>query len=206
MPKQYLITQSLLNAWNYTFECADEYADEARKDLFRMLKREPSETTEAMQNGIDFENEVYAEAAHTARAPHPAWESGIRKVAQIIEGAPVQVKASRELDVAGMSFLVYGVLDALKLGTIYDVKFSSKPLSSYDAYGKYLFSAQHPTYFYLVPEANEFTYLVSDGSDLYIESYTRNRTRFIGDIIENFVEYLDDTGLLRLYMQHWQAL
>lgn len=221
---RYLITQSLLSSWAYTFDCADGHADEAREDFIRTLNREPSETNANMQNGIDFENLCYSIAAGTFRpeitfsgktepnsgellecASYPQWYQGACKVAEIIKGAPVQVRASRELDVAGMEFLVYGVLDSLKAGTIYDVKFLNKSLGSVDVYGKYLSSAQHPAYFFVVPEAREFKYLLSDGYDLYIEAYTREQTRPIGEIVAMFIESIRGMGLLELYMEKWLA-
>ena len=105
-----------------------------------------------------------------------------------------------------MTFLVYGILDALQAGVIYDVKFRNKSLGSEDIYGKYLNSPQHPAYFYIVPEATEFRYLVSDGEELYQEVYARENTRFIGDIIAEFISSLESMDLLERYKQNWVAL
>ena len=73
----------------------------------------------------------------------------------------------------GTCLLYTSILDALKAGTIYDVKYLNKSMGSAELAWKYLESAQHPAYFYIVPEAHEFKYLVSDGKDLYIEQYPR---------------------------------
>lgn len=204
--EKYLITQSLLSAWNYIFDCQEGFEEEAKEDFLLALDRQKKEATQAMLNGLAFEDQVYAQAHGLPREPHEQWESGIRKVAAIIGAAPVQVKAKREIEVCGMTFLVYGILDALRAGIIYDVKFRNKSLGSEDIYGKYLGSAQHPAYFYIVPEATEFRYLVSDGEDVYQEVYTRDNTRFIGDIIAEFVKSLESMGLLERYKQHWMAL
>lgn len=204
--EKYLITQSLLSAWGYLFDCPEGYEEEAKADFLLALDRQKKPTTEAMQNGIDFENEVYAQAHGLPRLPHEQWEPGIRKVAEVIGTAPVQVKAMREIEVCGMTFLVYGILDALKAGIIFDVKFRNKSLGSDDIYGKYLNSPQHPAYFYIVPEAKEFWYLVSDGEDLYQEVYTRDNTRFVGDIIAEFIASLESMELLERYKAHWVAL
>ena len=201
----FLITKSLIEAWNYMFDCYEGYEDEARESFLKTLRREPTEQNEAMRNGIDFENAVYSTANGMLDPTGHKWEHGIRKVASIIKGAPVQVKAQREIKVRGMDFLVYGVLDVLKAGTIYDVKFSNKSFNSADLAGKYLTCSQHPTYFYIVPEANEFQYLVSDGEDLYIESYQRKDAPFIGDIIGVFIDGIKSEGLLDLYKQKWGA-
>ena len=204
MPR-YMITQSLLSSWDYVFNCAEGSEEEAKADFLRALSREKSEPNQAMLDGIEFETEVYAAAAGKPRQPHRKWESGIQKVAAIIRGAPVQLRVSREIEVAGMTFLVYGVLDALKAGTIYDVKYKVKSFNSVEVAGSYLNSAQHPAYFYCVPEAHEFQYLVSDGDDLYIERYTPQDCRHISEFIGEFVPSVRNMGLLDLYKEKWQA-
>ena len=204
--ERFLITQSLISSWSYALTCADEYKETAYADFLNALNRIEKTTTPEMQNGIEFENEVYREAGGITRTPHPEWENGIKATASVLRGAPVQVKARREMTVGGMNLLVYGILDALKAGTIYDVKFSNKSFHSAELAGKYLESAQHPAYFYLVPEADEFIYLVSDGVDLYTERYTRKDTRPFAEIAKEFLDFLDDTGLMKTYREKWAAL
>ncbi len=199
----YLITQSLLSAFGYTFDAYD--GEGAYESFLKKLKREPIEKTAAMTNGIEFENEVYKAALSLPRRQHPKWEAGIESVAGIIKTAPVQVKAHREITVGGVDFLVYGILDALKEGVIYDVKFSSKSFGSAELAGKYLNSPQHPTYLYLVPEAYKFEYLVSDGKDLYRESYDRQETQDISEIIAEFLSTINEMGLLDIYKKFWLA-
>ncbi len=226
--ERFLITQSLISAWEYTFDCYEGSEDEAWEDFMRVLRREKDKPTEAMLNGIEFETLCYNIASGAfqpgweddgcvvpstgevkGHPVYPRWYNGAHQIAQIIKGAPTQVKASRPLEVDGIPFLVYGVLDALKAGTIYDVKFTSKSLGGAEPphlYGKYLSSAQHPAYFYIVPDAMDFKYLLSDGEDLYIEQYRREDTRFIGDIIYEFIESIKTHGLLDIYREKWQAL
>lgn len=204
--KRYLITQSLVSAWNYCFDCYEGCEEEAREDFLRTLRREASQQTEAMRNGLVFEREVYNAAAGRQREPHKKWESGIQAVASMIRGAQVQVRLSRQIEVCGMTFLIYGILDALKAGTIYDVKFLNKSFQSVDLYGKYLGNAQHPFYFYLVPEAAEFEYLVSDGSDLYVESYHRDEARPAAEIIGEFINSIKSMDLFQLYQEKWLAM
>lgn len=202
---RYIITQSLISSWAYMFDCYEGSEEDAQAEFLRILRREPGEQTQAMKNGIEFENEVYAAAAGLNRKPHECWEDGIQAVAKIIRGAPVQVRLSSPITVNGIEFLVYGILDALKAGVIYDVKFSSKPLSGFDAYGKYLNSPQHPFYFYLAPEAYEFRYLLSDGADLYQEAYRVEETRRAGPIIGEFLDSISSIGLLDFYKEKWVA-
>lgn len=202
---RYLITQSLLSAWNYMYNCYEGCEENATASFLSSLRREETEQTEAMLNGIEFEQNVYAAAAEQVRPPHPKWESGISAVSELLKGAQFQVRVQREIKVAGMTFLVYGVLDALRAGTIFDVKFKSKSFGSLDLAGDYLDSPQHPFYFYLVPEAREFLYLVSDGNDLYIERYTPDETPAAESLIIAFVEFLKSAGLMDEYKEHWRA-
>ncbi len=205
---RYLITQSLLSSWGYLFSCYEGQEEKAQTDFMQTLTRVPSVPTEAMQNGIEFEREVYMQAANIPRTPHKDWEAGILAVAKEISGAQTQVRASREISVSGYTLLLYGVLDALKAGVIYDVKFTNKSIaSSGSGYytGKYLDSAQHPAYLRIVPEAYEFRYLISDGVDLCVETYRREETEPIEKRIADFLSYLDGVGLLPLYREKWLA-
>lgn len=201
----YLMTKSLLESWQYCFDCYEGYEDEARESFLKTLRREPVEQTEAMRNGVEFENAVYATEKGLFDPRGHRWEKGIRTIASLLNGAPVQIRAQRELTVHKMDFLVYGVLDALKAGTIYDVKFSNKSFGSADLAGKYLSCSQHPAYFYIVPEAERFQYLVSDGEDVYIEQYSRKDSPFIGDIVSNFIDSITADGLLGIYKEYWGA-
>lgn len=220
---RYLITQSLLSSWAYTFDCYEGCEEKAYQEFLRTLHRERSEPSDAMRKGIEFENLCYVISNGTFQPKwsvdgvnsvtgedmghfeYPRFYTGAKKVAGIIQGAPVQVKASREIIVDGRTFLVYGILDALKAGTIYDVKFMDKSMGSNDVYGKYLDSPQHPFYFYLVPEAYEFTYLLSDGQDVYQETYRREDCRTAGSLISEFMQGIERANLLEDYLQHWKA-
>lgn len=203
---KYLITQSLLSAWSYAHTCFESCAEEAYEEFLNALNRIPKETTPEMQNGIDFENEVYKEAAGTPRVPHPSWENGIKAVATAIKGAQTQVKAQRECTVGNKTLLVYGILDALKAGVISDVKFSNKSFGSAELAGKYLNASQHSAYFYIAPEAYRFDYLVSDGEDLYTETYTRSNTRPFEEIAAEFLNSIEAMGLMSVYEEKWLAL
>ena len=206
---RYLITQSLLSSWLYVFDCFEGCEDSAMDAFLHTLRREPedldAEQRQRIQNGHDFENEVYKEASGQLRAPHPKWERGICEIAYFLKGAQFQVTASREIEVDGITFLVYGILDALREGTIYDVKFKNKSFGSLDLAGDYLNSPQHPLYFYLVPEARQFRYMVSDGQDLYMEQYEPEDCLSAADLILQFVQFLKANNLMDTYLEHWQA-
>lgn len=197
------ITKTLLESWRYCFTCFEGYEDEAYADFLKTLRREQIETTEAMMNGLAFEDRVYRAAAGNTIRTDAKWREGALKVADIIRGAQIQVFISKPIEVDGTTYLLKGVLDALKAGVIYDVKFLTKSIGSTDIYGKWLNCTQHPAYFYLVPEAHEFQYLGSDGEDIYIETYQRNQTPYIGDIIHDFLEFLKAEGLTDVFMERW---
>ena len=198
---RYLITQSLLSAWTWMFHAYD--TDEAEEAFLRALRREPSEDSDAKKSGREFESLCYS-FADDAGVEHP-WASGAKDIGEIIKGGARQVVCSSPLTVKGEDFLVYGIMDAVKAGVIYDIKFSTKSFGSVDLAGKYLDSPQHPTYFYLAPYAYEFKYLVSDGEDVYIEPYRRKDTKPLTDIMSNFIDYLKFTKLWDEYTTYWRA-
>ena len=199
------ITKTLLESWRYCFNCAEGYEDEAYTDFLKTLRREPSETTEAMLNGLAFEDRCYRAAEGKTIRSDAKWREGAMKVGEIIRGAQIQVPISRPIEVDGTTYLLKGILDALRAGVIYDVKFLNKSLGSADVYGKWLNCTQHPAYFYLVPEAHEFQYVGSDGSDVYIETYQRDQTPYIGEIIHDFLEFLKGEGLMDVFAERWEV-
>lgn len=202
-----LITQSLLSSWLYTYNCAEGYEEEAEADFLRTLRREPmEEPSEAITNGIAFENGVYALAKNPNDITvYPAWKQVSSRIADIIRGGQIQVKVQRDIEVDGELYLLYGICDAVKAGIIYDVKFSSKGFGSAEMAGKYLESPQHPAYLYCLPDALKFVYLCSDGNELYTEAYTRRQTPFIGDAIRNFRREIRLRGLEEIYLEKWGA-
>lgn len=200
----YLITQTLLSAWNYAHDCHISCSEDAYKDFLDTLNRVRKEPSEAMRNGILFEDAVYR-VAKGYPSDEYVYESGVKAVADVIRGGAIQVKLSRNLRVDGRDFVVYGIADVVKAGTIYDVKFSNKDFASAELPGRYLNSPQHPAYLYALPEARDFVYLVSDGEDLYTERYDRKNTRPIGDIVKEFMDFLKVSGLMNVYESKWSA-
>lgn len=204
---RYLITQSLLASWKYQWSDFEKYGDKADElreksinDFLSSLRREPSPTTDAMQKGIDFENLVMDICQGNLPTDHK-WYSAASEVARDVSGGQFQLAAQKEIEVAGLRFLLYGRLDCLKAGKINDIKFTS----SY-AVGKYFDSPQHPMYLELIPEAKEFTYIISNGSRVWRETYSREESRSIIDVIQEFVSYLEMTGLMPTYKKHWQSI
>lgn len=217
---RYLITRSLLSSWLFMLD--DRFPSDTRNPLdefLTVLRREPTPTSEAAQKGIDFENlvtsivcgqntqpceilDVELNASVIASMPitqHP-WYKPASEIAKVIKGGALQCTARRNLQVDGVDFMAYGRLDALKGGTIFDIKFTGH----YDV-GKYFGSTQHPMYMFLVPEAMSFAYLVSNGSNVWIESYRRDETRDIATIVSQFLSWLRENDYDRLYFERWCA-
>lgn len=200
---RYLITHSLLSSWLYMmkdnpYEDATTERDPA-EEFMASLRREPAPTTEAMRNGIEFEDLVTSIVRGEGDAEHK-WYSAAEKVAARVNGGVLQCKAKTEIVVSGMAFLLYGRLDALKAGTVFDIKFSKR----YER-GKYFHSTQHPTYLRLIPQAEQFIYLVSNGVEVWEEEYRRDETPDIEPIIADFVQWLTDNDLMDVYKEHWGA-
>lgn len=200
---RYLMTHSLLSSWLYAIK-ENPYEDAASErdplaEFMLTLRREPTPTNEAMQNGIDFENLVTDIVAGKGDPGH-RWYAAASKIAAIVGGGVLQYRARKEVCVGGLTLVLYGRLDALHAGGIYDIKFSK----GYDR-GKYFDSTQHPTYLELVPEAEHFTYLVSNGTDVWQEKYRREETPSIYPIISDFLDWLTARDLLGLYQEKWLA-
>lgn len=203
MPR-YLMTHSLLASWLYAMK-ENPYEDATTErdpyaEFLQVLRREPTPTTEAMQKGIDFENLVTNIVNDTGDSKD-RWYDAARKVAGYVRGGILQYKARRIITVRNVELVLYGRLDCLKAGVIQDIKFSG----SYDR-GKYFSSTQHPTYFEIVPEAKSFVYLVSNGSEVWTERYSREETPSILPTISDFLEWLDALELAPLYKEKWLAL
>ncbi len=201
---RYLMTHSLLASWLYTMR-ENPYEDATSEsdpmgEFMMTLRREPTPTTEAMQNGIRFENLVTAIINGNAD-PSEQWYSAAEKVARRCAGGILQYKEKKTLMVGDMELLLYGRLDCLKAGEIIDIKFSK----GYDP-GKYFSSTQHPTYFELIPEADRFTYLVSNGSAVWPETYRRDEAGDIRPVIADFFDWLRAVDLMSVYQEHWKAL
>ena len=202
---RYLMTHSLLSSWMY-FLKGNPYEDMTTErdpyaEFMATLLREPTETTEAMQRGIDFEDlvtdiieggEFYTE--------HENWLDAAHAVAKKIKGHRLQHRATKRAVVSGIPLLLYGRLDALGAGIITDTKFST----GYER-GKYLESTQHPMYMELVPDAVAFRYLITNGTEVWSEWYRRDETPSIYPIIADFLEWLEVHNLMAVYKEKWLA-
>lgn len=198
---KYLMTQSLLSSYLYQFNCIDDYSEEAHQSFLDTLNRIYNPPNEAMQRGIEFEKLVYkcTDMSNIDDVSTDEVMSAIR-IADYIDGERFQYVASKTINISGLDLVLYGRLDALKAGVIYDIKYTSK----YNV-GKFINSPQHPMYLELIPEAKEFIYLVSNGKSVWTEKYTRDETPSIYPIIQSFLQYLENMDLMQIYINKWKS-
>lgn len=199
--KRYLITTSLLNSWDYLLNVDDEYYEKNFKEFLGTLRREKFEPNKYMQAGLDFEDEAIA--------------GRVKGISEIIKGGSYQVRAMKDIEVGGRMFLVYGKIDVLKAGTIFDIKLVNNP-SRFDV-GRFYNSFQHHTYMDIIPEANDFTYLIgmkntkqekkATGEEyaVFEETYDRSECKGIAYAINNFINWLTVHDLLDIYLKHWES-
>ena len=193
-----LLTQSLLSSWLYQYKAHDP--EDAHEDFLKVLRREPTPQNRAMRDGIQFENMVTAYCEGAAPDDGHEWAQAVKETGRLLRGAQFQVSAYADRRVDGVPFLLYGRLDALRAGIIFDTKFSK----TYTA-GKYADSPQHPMYFACVPEASRFVYVISDGKAVYTEEYRREETLPPDETIRAFMRYLEQTGLAGTYIEKWKT-
>ncbi len=193
--KPLLITQSLLSAWQWGLVLDDDY-----DDFLKTLRREPIQQTRAMLEGVRFENFLNAVLDGAEIDPSHEWYKPITQLYGILAGSQQQVKLSKNITVNGLDFVLYGKLDYLLAGQIYDTKYSK----TYSV-GKYFSSVQHPMYFALVPEARSFTYLICDGEYVYRETYYPDDVEPIERTIKHFMDFLDRMNLMEVYRENWRS-
>lgn len=191
-PKFHL-TQSLLSDWQYSFVMEDGY-----ERFVKSLNRVPKKPTEKMLNGVAFEGCVNSTLNGAYIPEDHKWYKPVMELAKYLHGSQQQVALKRDIIVEGVCFELFGVLDFLRAGVIYDTKFS-------DSYrlNKYLHSPQHPMYFYLVPEARRFEYLSCDGKFIYKETYYPEDTEPIELTIRQFMRYLEKHNLIETFTSKW---
>lgn len=188
-----LITPSLYSAYYYYTH--KETKSEA--EFLATLRREPTPTTEAMQAGIDFENRV-----RKICDTHEQGDSCAHQIADIVRGGNWQCKGSYRLP----EYLLYGRADVIKRDRIYDIKYTT---SEYER-GKFLHSIQHWVYMVCFGLLH-CDYLVSDGEDVWVESYDTPSIEYAIDnyikpAISDMVAFINSIPSFReAFETNWQA-
>ena len=190
------VTQSLLSAWEYSFKTDNGY-----DDFLKTLNREPKQPTTAMLDGVRFESVLNNVLKGETIPQDHEWYSVITEMSKELDGAQQQVNLFADIGIQynGYAILLHGVLDYLKAGRIWDCKYSK----TY-ALNKYLQSPQHPMYLALVPEARDFTYIVSDGKYVYRERYPRDIVPPIENTVIQFCKFLERQNLIEIFFEKWR--
>ena len=176
------VTKSLLDSWLWSFKRDDGY-----EDFLRTLRREKTPPTKAMLDGVRYENCLNGYLNGETISEDHEWYTPITEMGRNLWGASQQVVLFSGTEVDGQHILLHGVLDYLKAGHIYDCKFTM-----HYALNKYYWehTTQTAMYLALVPEAMDFTYIVSDGKYVYRERYPRDIVPPIEPTIKCFMDYL----------------
>lgn len=208
MNTQYLLTPTLIQSWQYWYNYDGEKEKEVGTSFLLTLQRQEMPTTEAMQKGIDFENQVIQ------CAENKPWECAevlasvtqaqpILDIAQIISNGMFQVVLKKNIKCCGNNFLLYGKADVIKEDTVFDIKYTQ----NYDI-GKFSNSVQHLLYMYCA-ELNNFEYLVSDGDNFWKEGYYFTNKQIQSRLLEkiyNFYSFLQNNEkYLNIFKDKWKA-
>ena len=199
---KYRITATLLNSWQRIFDAKDDIRENENDEIafedkveeeqkkryeefINVLKRVPTPDNEYMKRGREY-GTLVCEGKDEIFSP-------------IIENGAFQVTLTKEVEINNMPILLYGVLDVLKAGKIYDIK-----RVSYYKSAKYKKSHQHPMYLYLSPTSLDFTYIIMDDkNNRHIEKYERCNCEDIIEVISDFLNWLESRDLLETYKQNW---
>ena len=130
MAKTY-ITPTLLNSWSYVIK------NGTLEDFIKVLNKEEFELSESIIKGYEFETYMQENYEETKNGAY-------------------QVAVQKEHG----DYLLYGKVDCLKGGIIYDYKYTK----NYDV-GKFFGNHQTLMYLEMVPEASKMVYLITNKFD-----------------------------------------
>jgi len=202
---KYLITPTLINSYQYYIEDEFKSPADSRADFLKTLSKEKFEPNQAMQKGIDFENDIKAKCDNILldKKENIDYEVICNDIATIVKDGLWQETCKKELKIGNQEFLLYGKMDVIKRDTIYDIKYTS----NYEL-GKFLGSAQHLIYLYCTG-LPKFKYLISNGKDFWIEDYFNNVNieNKIKNKINDFLSYLEnDSEAKNLFETKWRSV
>jgi len=175
---KYYITPTLLNSWQYNIK------NGTLEDFIKVLNKEQFEPTESIIKGFEFEAYMQENYKETLNGSY-------------------QVKVSKEYG----DYLLYGIIDCLKGGIIYDYKYTK----NYEV-GKFFNNHQTLMYLEMVPEARKMIYLITnkfeddEPGDIFKEEYTKDMfPETIDSILHKFESWLKQYNLYDLYTEKWKC-
>lgn len=190
---KYYITPTLLNSWSYCIK------NGTLEDFIKTLNKETFEDTESIIKGKEFEKYMQENYEETLNGAY-------------------QVKVSKEYG----DYLLYGIVDCLKGGIIYDYKYTK----NYDV-GKFFNNHQTLMYLEMIPEASKMVYLITNKfekieyadnnfqdiknvecavGDIFREEYTKDMfPETIDSILYKFENWLKQYDLWDTYTKKWKC-
>ena len=190
---KYYITPTLLNSWQYNIK------NGTLEDFIKVLNKEEFEPTESILKGFEYERYMQENYEETLNGAY-------------------QVKVSKEYG----DYLLYGIIDCLKGGIIYDYKYTK----NYEV-GKFFYNHQTLMYLEMVPEAKKMVYLITNKfekteypdlnfkdvsnieyevGDVFREEYTKDMfPETIDSILHKFENWLKQYNLFELYTEKWKC-
>ena len=191
---KYYITPTLLNSWQYNIK------NGTLEDFIKVLNKEEFEPTESILKGFKYEKYMQENFEETLNGSY-------------------QVKVNKEQG----DYLLYGIIDCLKGGIIYDYKYTK----NYEV-GKFFNNHQTLMYLEMVPEAKKMVYLITNKFEqkpnisvpmdnenvasiettveIFREEYTKDMfPETIDSILHKFEEWLKQYNLFDLYTEKWKC-
>ena len=190
---KYYITPTLLNSWQYNIK------NGTLEDFIKVLNKEEFEPTESILKGFEYEKYMQENFEETLNGTY-------------------QVKVSKEHG----DYLLYGIIDCLKGGIIYDYKYTK----NYEV-GKFFNNHQTLMYLEMIPEAKKMVYLITNKfdkteypdlnfkdvskveyevGDIFREEYTKDMfPETMNSILHKFEQWLKQYNLFDLYTEKWKC-
>jgi len=205
----YLITPTLLDAYDWFNKAPQSWKKKAWEDLVRKLNRTSWTPTAAIKRGMAFEKKVY-ENCNRDLDSFSSTEI-FKDVCREIKGGDFQKKLKKIIVVNDKEYLLYGKTDAWFPNVIKDIKTTKE----YKGKSKYLSGWQHILYSYM-SGIKDFKYIVVEWDDLekddtkllpgelYIIEYKMSsreeNKKLIEDKIKDFMGFINgDTELSEAY-------
>lgn len=191
---KYYITPTLLNSWQYNIK------NGTLEDFIKVLNKEEFEPSESILKGFEYEKYMQENFEETLNGAY-------------------QVKVSKEYG----DYLLYGIIDCLKGGIIYDYKYTK----NYEV-GKFFNNHQTLMYLEMVPEAKKMVYLITNKFEqkahisvpidnenvatvettveIFREEYTKDMfPETMNSILHKFEQWLKQYNLFDLYKEKWKC-
>ena len=191
------VTQSLLSSWLWVFK-----KDDGFEEFIDTLNKIRTPQNANMLRGIKYEEESY---------------KGNTGAYEYVKGGTGQLIGMKWCEIQDTNTLLYGILDSLKGGVIYDIK--SKASDSKYNRPAYNTSVQAPMYLEIFKNATKFTYLIStaqkksnesleeylDRDHIYTETYYRRDFEPIQVTIDDFYTWLKLNNLWDTFIENWSS-